>query len=159
LSLPASQRRALVRIERKLRASDPRLISMFAIFTRLNFDEDMPRLEEIKARLTKIVVWIRRRLAPALRLLALPLRLVALPLRLLAVGARRVPRPSPKVQAVIFGPLALAAMTGALLVTGGFSSAQRCASAVHAPTAELIVKARACRVGLIGPPRLLILGH
>jgi hypothetical protein len=39
MSLPASQRRALGGIEGALRAADPHLASMFAIFARLNADE------------------------------------------------------------------------------------------------------------------------
>jgi hypothetical protein len=39
MSLPASQRRALGSIEGRLRAADPHLASMFAIFARLNVGE------------------------------------------------------------------------------------------------------------------------
>jgi hypothetical protein len=41
-SLPASQRRALDTIEGTLRAADPHLASMFAIFARLNVGEPVP---------------------------------------------------------------------------------------------------------------------
>ena len=39
MSLPASQQRVLDRMEGALQASEPRLVSMFSIFTRINADE------------------------------------------------------------------------------------------------------------------------
>src|SRR5580692_11570347 len=39
VSLPASQQRVLDRMEGALQASEPQLVSMFAIFTRINADE------------------------------------------------------------------------------------------------------------------------
>ena len=39
MSLPASQQRVLDRMEGTLQASEPQLVSMFAIFTRINADE------------------------------------------------------------------------------------------------------------------------
>jgi hypothetical protein len=39
VSLPASQQRALDRMEGALQASEPQLVSMFSIFTRINADE------------------------------------------------------------------------------------------------------------------------
>ena len=50
MGLPASQRRILERIENALRGSDPRLAALFSIFTRLNRDEEMPRIEQVRAR-------------------------------------------------------------------------------------------------------------
>jgi hypothetical protein len=47
MSLPARQQRVLDRIEGSLHACEPRLRSMFAMFTTLTGDEDMPRLEEL----------------------------------------------------------------------------------------------------------------
>jgi len=49
MSLSASQQRILHGMESKLSSSDPRLASLFGIFTRLTRDEDMPSLEELKA--------------------------------------------------------------------------------------------------------------
>lgn len=48
MSLPASQQRVLDRMEGALQASEPRLVSMFSIFTRINADE--PVGEEPLAR-------------------------------------------------------------------------------------------------------------
>ena len=67
MSLPASQQRMLDRIDRMLRDSDPRLAALFAIFTRLTWDEEMPRIEQIRARLTRISGWFARRTVPVRR--------------------------------------------------------------------------------------------
>lgn len=49
MGLPVGQRRSLDEIETSLRASDPRLASLFTIFTRLNHDEEMPVIEQLMA--------------------------------------------------------------------------------------------------------------
>ena len=136
MSLPASQQRILDRIERKLRDSDPRLISLFSIFTRLTRDEDMPRAEEIRARLARSGAWIGRRTAPARRF---------------------IPRPSDRVKAIIFFPCALATVICALVIGASAPTVQRCASSVKAPASELIVKARQCRLTLV--PYTPLFGH
>jgi hypothetical protein len=53
MALPACQQRALDRIEGALRASEPQLVSMYAIFGRLNADEPvgMERLARKRLRL------------------------------------------------------------------------------------------------------------
>jgi hypothetical protein len=50
MSLPASEERALTRIEQTLLARDPRLKSLFAIFTRLTLQEAMPATEQLQRR-------------------------------------------------------------------------------------------------------------
>jgi hypothetical protein len=49
MRLAASQDRALDRIERTLLADDPRLGSLFAVFTRLTRHEAMPATEQVRA--------------------------------------------------------------------------------------------------------------
>ncbi|HEY1346851.1 MAG TPA: hypothetical protein VGF54_17835 [Streptosporangiaceae bacterium] len=49
MTLPACQQRALDGIESALQAREPRLASMFAIFTRLAKDEAVPRTESLRA--------------------------------------------------------------------------------------------------------------
>ncbi len=49
MSLPAGQQRVLDDIEDALRASEPRLHSMYAMFTRLTNNEMRPRREELSA--------------------------------------------------------------------------------------------------------------
>src|ERR1700746_2749046 len=49
VSLPVSQQRVLEGIESALESAEPRLRSMFAIFTRLTRDEGAPRTEALRA--------------------------------------------------------------------------------------------------------------
>jgi len=50
MSLPASETRVLTGIEASLVARDPRLRSLFAIFTRLTLHEAMPAREQLRRR-------------------------------------------------------------------------------------------------------------
>jgi Protein of unknown function (DUF3040) len=50
MSLPASQQRVLDGMERALRASEPHMASMFAIFARLNTDSEPVGAEPLKRR-------------------------------------------------------------------------------------------------------------
>ena len=131
MSLPVSQRRMLNRIDRTLRDSDPRLAALFSIFTRLTWDEEMPRVEEVRARLARFGGWIGRRTEPV---------------------RRRVPRPSDRVKAILFFPAALAAVACALLIGGSGPAVHRCAATVRAPATALIVKARQCRLTMARNP-------
>jgi hypothetical protein len=137
MSLPSSQQRVLDRIEGRLRDSDPRLMALFVIFTKLTRDEEMPRIEELRARLTRLRAWFSWRMAPVRRF------------------ARRR---SEWTRAILFFPAALAAMACALLIGASSHGGQRCGPALKAPAAELIVKARQCRLNLIRMP-VPILGH
>ena len=131
MSLPARQQRMLNRIDRMLRDSDPRLAALFTIFTRLTWDEEMPRLEQIRARLTRVSGWFARRTEPV---------------------RRRTPRVPRRLKAILFYPAALAAVACALLIGSSGPAAHRCATTVRAPAAELIVKARQCRLTLARTP-------
>ena len=48
MSLPACQQRDLDRIETALQRREPRLTAMFAMFTRLNISERIPRIEHLE---------------------------------------------------------------------------------------------------------------
>ena len=50
MSLPIAQERTLTSIEQALRSRDPRLNSLFSIFTRLTRQEAMPTIEQIRQR-------------------------------------------------------------------------------------------------------------
>ena len=50
MSLPVSEERALTDIEQALLSRDPRLKSLFTIFTRLTRHEAMPTLEQLRRR-------------------------------------------------------------------------------------------------------------
>jgi len=48
MSLPAAEERALTSIEQVLRSRDPKLNSLFSIFTRLTRQEPMPAIEQLR---------------------------------------------------------------------------------------------------------------
>ncbi len=50
MSLPVAEERALTRIEQALLSRDPRLKSLFTIFTRLTWQEAMPTIEQLRRR-------------------------------------------------------------------------------------------------------------
>jgi len=109
MGLPASQRKILERIENALRGSDPRLASLFSIFTRLTHDEEMPRIEEIRAKAALFLLRIRYRLVLFGRWFGAPARA--------------------RLRTALFFPVALACVAGAVLVGTGFPNASRCPSA------------------------------
>jgi hypothetical protein len=55
MSLPARQQQALDRIEQTLVAEEPRLGSLFAVFTRLTRHEAMPGTEQVASRLRRLL--------------------------------------------------------------------------------------------------------
>jgi hypothetical protein len=57
MSLPACQQRVLDTIENALQKREPRLASMYAMFTRLTHGEGLPRTE----RLDAVSWWVRHR--------------------------------------------------------------------------------------------------
>jgi hypothetical protein len=121
MGLPVSQRRNLDEIEDSLRATDPRLVSLLEIFTRLNRDEEMPRIEQLKAGAAGAAAWLRIRPAAAVRWLAA------------SSGAR--------FRTAVFFPIALAAMACTMLLGMSSSSSHRCISAPRAAgTSQLTTK-------------------
>jgi hypothetical protein len=135
VSLPSSQERVLHRMEGVLRDSDPRLMALFTIFSRLTREEEMPRIEELRAVLIRFRIWFSWHTTSLRR-----------------IARRR----SERMQAVVFFLMALAAMSCALIISVGSHGAPRCWTASKAPAAELIVKARQCKLGLV---RMPIFGH
>jgi hypothetical protein len=59
MTLPARQKRVLDQIETILQARDPALTSLFASFARMTSQETMPKIEEIRG-------WLSRMLQPML---------------------------------------------------------------------------------------------
>jgi hypothetical protein len=120
MGLPARQRRVLDRIESRLRGSDPRLAALYAIFARLNRDEEMPRIEQL--RNSMIVLSLRVRLA------------------LRSFFGRLFGRLVPKHRAVIFFPLALVLATVGIVFAARATSGNSCqptrAEAGHNATAK-----------------------
>ena len=138
MSLPTDQQRVLERIEGKLTQSDPRLVSLFTIFTRLTSGEKMPWFEQVRVRpgayrVSRMLFWFR------------------------GVGTR----PAARVRAMLLLPAALTAMACALTIAFGFHGNQRPVNGAKAPAGrELVLKsreimnrARVCR-GLIRFPVL-----
>jgi Protein of unknown function (DUF3040) len=111
MGLPASQRRILEKIENAMRGTDPRLTSLFAIFSRLNRDEEMPRIEELRAR-----AWLLRRRAAFF-----------LPLALVVVTSTFV------VAAALPGPSRCAAAAAAVGTARHSAKVRNCKGAVMNP--------------------------
>ena len=134
MSLPARQQRKLREIEGGLTGSDPRLRSLFGIFTRLTTGEAMPWFE------------------------AVPTRPVADALAAFRSLIRRIARrPASRVRALLLLPAALSAMVCGIMIAAGLSGAQRPVHASAKPPAarELILKtSRICRLGMIRYPAL-----
>jgi hypothetical protein len=125
VGLPARQRKVLVRIESALRGSDPKLAALYAIFARLNRDEEMPRIEQL--RHSALVALARLRRAP-----------VALAARL---RIRRIPRP----RAVLLLPLALLLAAGSIVYAVTTGSKNDCAPVRQVASARVTGKSRLCR--------------
>ena len=119
MSLPIGQQRVLESIEGKLSESDPRLVSLFSIFTRLTLTEKMPWIEQVA------------------------IRPVAYRLGALAYWFRWIARrPAARVRAMVL-PAALTAVACALTIAFGFPGSQRHVPGHKAPAArELVVKSR-----------------
>jgi hypothetical protein len=73
MGLPASQQRVLDRIEEALKKREPRLASMFAIFTRLTVHEGVPRIEALDL----VPWWNPKRYHPSSRIRAFVLLTLA----------------------------------------------------------------------------------
>lgn len=132
MGLPAHQRKILERIESALRGSDPRLASLFSIFSRLNRDEEMPGIEQVRARAAVIWARVRYRLAAFARWFGAPARA--------------------KLRAALFFPVALAIVASAIVVGAGFPSANRCTAAPRtAGTAHTTARSKTCTAVMANP--------
>ena len=120
MSLPTGQQRALESIEGKLAESDPRLVSLFSIFTRLTLAETMPWIEQVAVR-------------------PVADRLAAIGHWFHWIGRR----PAARVRAMVLLPAALTAVACTLTIAFGFPGSQRHVPGTKAPAArELVVKSR-----------------
>jgi Protein of unknown function (DUF3040) len=132
VGLPVNQRKILEKIENALRGSDPRLAALFSIFTRLTRDEEMPRIEQIRARAAIIMARIGYRLAAFGRWFRAPARA--------------------RLRTAMFFPIALAIVASAVLVGARFPSSSRCATPQR--TTKIVpstTRARVCTQGLVNP--------
>ena len=120
MSLPIGQQHVLESIEGKLAESDPRLVSLFSIFTRLTLTEKMPWIEQVAVR----------PVADRLGALAYSFRWIAR-------------RPAARVRAMVVLPAVLTALACALTIAFGFPGGQRHVPGSKAPAArELVIKSR-----------------
>jgi hypothetical protein len=110
MGLPVSQRRILERIELALSGSDPRLAALFSLFARLNSGEDMPRIEQVRARAALLA---SRFLGPPARALTTAARWFVAPRRA-------------RLRTALFFPVALGLVASAVLVGSSFPSTNRC---------------------------------
>ena len=133
MSLPTRQLRKLEEIEGSLTGSDPRLRSLFAIFTRLTRGEAMPWFEEV------------------------PVRPIADGLAAVRGLARRIARrPAVRVRALLLMPAMLGALVCGIMIAAGVHGRAAASVSVKPPAArELILKStRMCRMGMIRFPAL-----
>jgi hypothetical protein len=119
MGLPASQHRVLAEIEMALQGSDPRLASMFTIFTRLHASEEMPRLEQLRVRAARLAG-----------------RVAAVRQRLMAPNRSRL-------RTALFFPFALATMASAVLLSVAFPPV-RCAAAPRAQRTAAVARVIRC---------------
>jgi len=125
MSLPACQQRILDRIDGTLQVRDPRLASMFWIFTRLTRHEPMPRAEELDGRRMRWAVQRFRRAC-----------------------ARR-----PRLRAFVVVPLILAAFAGLLILSPLTGSTRPCGALMLMQargSAQLAGRASACEAARPG---------
>lgn len=97
MSLPARERRCLSGIEAALDRSDPRLVSLFATFSRLSRQEEMPPMERLRVRVdyaTERGRRLRKAALSRLRLIIIaPVAMVATCTALLIGGWSSGPNP------------------------------------------------------------------
>ena len=133
MSLPARQLHKLKEIEGGLTGSDPRLRSLFAIFTRLTRGEAMPWFEEVPVRPVRDALAASR------------------------AGVRRIAcRPAARVRALLLIPAALSALVCGVMIAAGLTGAHRPSVSAKPPAArELIHKTtKVCRLSMIRVPAM-----
>lgn len=125
MGLPARQLRTLDHIETMLRASDPKLAGLYAIFARLNRDEQMPSVEEVRHRAHALLTRLRFTLAVFLS-------------RLRLSQIRRQP-------ALLFFPLAIAIIVLPIVLSGRSASGNVCAPVGSVVATKYLAKTRNCK--------------
>jgi hypothetical protein len=140
MSLPVRQERVLGQIEHSLHASDPRLRSMFATFTKLTRGQQMPRLEQLESRSWPLRCWLKRLTRPRRR-------------RRTARGARAAGTPGTTLRAIMIVPIMLLMLAPAALLSLGARSGSRCGQAIRLEhSAPALSQAKTC---LLVPQKLV----
>ncbi len=125
MGLPARQEKALDGIESALRASDPKLAAFYATFTRLTRGEEMPRIEQLRDRASRLLAGLRRFAGVVIGTLLL----------------RRKPRQR---SAVLFLPLALAVVAMSFVVNSRAGYLPRCTDAKPVAAAGSPARGKPC---------------
>jgi hypothetical protein len=133
MSLPARQERVLERIEHSLQACDPPLRSMFAMFTKLARDEEMPRLEKLHAPSSPLWDWLKRLAQPGRR-------------RREARRARATGTPGTRLWAIVLVPIVLLALAPVAFLGLGMHGVSHCGPTFRPQhTAPAMSWAKTCR--------------
>ena len=125
MGLPARQRRVLERIESALRGSDPKLTALYAIFARLNRDEEMPRIEQL--RHSALAAFARLGVMRA------------------AIAARLHVRLAPRQRAALFFPLAIAVAVTSIVFAARSNSGSGCVPVKTIAASKDLATSRLCR--------------
>jgi hypothetical protein len=122
MSLPARQQRVLDRIEHSLHVREPQLKSMFAVFTKLTGDEEMPRLEQLRPRSLPFPGWRKRPARPGRKGQTI-------------TGAGATGEAGARLRALLLIPVMLLVLAPAVLVGLALRSQSPCGSAIRPPHA------------------------
>src|SRR5215475_3173433 len=126
MSLPVRQLRVLEHIDHALRRSDPRLVALYAIFTRLAQAEEMPRFEQLRYGLRARLAWLGMILGVVCTRLHLRFRL------------RRRQR------IILLYPLAIALAVGSIVFAARSATDRHCLPG-RAAAAKNVSRASLCR--------------
>jgi hypothetical protein len=126
MGLPVRQRRVLLRIEGAIRGSDPKLAALYAIFARLNREEDMPRREQLRHSALGVLARLRR--FPAA-----------------VFGRLHLGRMVPRQRAVLFLPVALLLAVASIVYAAKSSSGDVCTPVKQVASAHVTAKSKLCR--------------
>ena len=138
MSLPARQQRVLDRMEHSLHVGEPHLKSMFAVFTKLTGDEEMPRLEELRPRSPPFPGWRKRPARPGRKGQTVT-----------GAGAAGV-----RLRALLLIPVMLLALAPTVLVGLAIRSQSPCGPAIRPPhTAAALSPPKIC------PPKSQLVVH
>jgi hypothetical protein len=129
MGLPVRQRRVLDRIECTLRGSDPRLAALYAIFSRLTRDEEMPRIEQVR-------YGVRRAMSKVGHIFA-------------AITARRHIRLLPRQPVVLLLPLVLALAVVSIVLVA--RAGPGCEPVRQTATIHAVARTGTCRPATISP--------
>ena len=141
MSLPARQQRVLDRIEHSLHVCEPHLKSMFAVFTKLTGDEEMPRLEQLRPRPLPFPRWRKQPRQPGRK-------------GQTATGAEATDAAGARLRPLLLIPVRLLVLAPGIVFGLALHSQSPCGSAIRPPhTAAALSPPKIC------PPKSQLLVH